>query len=103
MKGDNMGIYLNPGYEAFNLVLNSDIFVDKTEAIRYINSVTNTAQRYIAVSRPRRFGKSVAADMLCAYYGRTDSRDIFEKCTISKSSDWDKYLNNFDVIRLVLI
>ena len=97
-----MGIYLNPGNDLFRELISSDIFVDKTEMIDYVNSVVGTKQKYIAVSRPRRFGKSVAADMLCAYYGEGSSRELFEGCMISGLNDWDKYLNKFDVIRLVM-
>jgi hypothetical protein len=104
-----MGIYLNPGKAGFQMVLNSEIYIDKSEMISYLNSVINTSQRYICVSRPRRFGKTMAADMLCAYYDRAaDSRALFEKCKISKIETsinelkWDEYLGKFDVIRLVM-
>ena len=55
-----MGIYLNPGNEDFRRVVNSDIYIDKSLLIKYTNSVFNTEQQYICVSRPRRFGKSMA-------------------------------------------
>ena len=55
-----MGIYLNPGNEDFRRVVNSDIYIDKSLLITYTNSVFNTEQQYICVSRPRRFGKSMA-------------------------------------------
>ena len=62
-----MGVYLNPGnYE----VINSEIYVDKTELIQYTNRVFNTMQQNVCVSRPRRFGKSMTANMLAAYYSR---------------------------------
>lgn len=64
-----MGIYLNPGIDGFEITVNSDIYVDKTEMITYLNSVLKTEKRYVSVSRPRRFGKSIAANMLCAYQG----------------------------------
>ncbi|MBR1508093.1 MAG: AAA family ATPase [Eubacterium sp.] len=97
-----MGIYLNPSIRSFSMAYNSEIYVDKTGLISYTNSVLCTSQRFLSVSRPRRFGKSYAADMLCAYYGQTESRDIFGKCRISKYDNWDKYLGKFDVIRLVM-
>lgn len=107
-----MGAYLNPGKQSFQMAVNSEIFVDKTEMIRYLNSVVNTSQRFVSVSRPRRFGKTMAADMICAYYDReADSRELFEKRKLAKSalvksggSDnaWDGYLGQFDVIRLVM-
>ena len=104
-----MGMYLNPGRNAFEEAVNSEIFVDKTGMIRYLNSVVKTMQKYICVSRPRRFGKTMAADMICAYYDRkADSRSLFERCKISKTEgndrepSWDIYLGKFDVIRLVM-
>ena len=103
-----MGIYLNPGNAGFRMAMNSEIFVDKTEMIAFTNSVVNTNQRYVSVSRPRRFGKTMAADMLCAYYGGdTDTHPMFEKCEISsvdyeQGHAWDYYLGKFDVIRLVM-
>ena len=107
-----MGIYLNPGKKRFEMSVSSEIFIDKTEMIRYINSLINTNQRYVCVSRPRRFGKTMAADMLCAYYGReADSRELFEKRKIAENRPsqitdqtdaWDAYLGKFDVIRLVM-
>ena len=98
-----MGTYLNPGKAAYQMAVNSEIFVDKTKMIQYINSVVNTQQRFVSVSRPRRFGKTIAADMLCAYYDRcADSRDMFEKRKLADVSGWDKYLGKFDVIHLVM-
>lgn len=64
-----MGIYLNPGNIDFQQALNSKIYVDKSMLIEYENSVIYTEQKFICVSRPRRFGKSMAANMLTAYYG----------------------------------
>ena len=103
-----MGTYLNPGKASYQMAFNSGIFIDKSEMILYLNSVVNTSQRYVSVSRPRRFGKTMAADMLCAYYDReADSRSLFEKCRISKDAEvsglnWDEYLGIFDVLRLVM-
>lgn len=105
-----MGTYVNPGAEAYQMALNSEIFVDKTEMILHLNAVVNTQQRFVSVSRPRRFGKTMAADMICAYYGKkADSRELFVKRKLadgspSKSGEkcWDKYLGQFDVLRLVM-
>ena len=65
-----MGIYYNPGNQGFTSALHSQIYVDKSELILYTNSVIETEQRYICVSRPRRFGKSITAEMLAAYYNK---------------------------------
>ena len=98
-----MGTYLNPGKAAYEEAVKSEIFIDKTEMLGYLNSVVKTKQKYVSVSRPRRFGKTIAADMLCAYYDRcADSRDMFEKRKLADVSGWDKYLGKFDVIHLVM-
>ncbi len=74
----NMGTFVNPSNERFRVALNSEIYVDKSGLIEYINSVLNTKEAFICNSRPRRFGKSTAADMLVAYYSRgCDSRACF--------------------------
>ena len=97
-----MGIYINPGSVRFQRTLNSDIFVDKTDMISYINSVINTEKCYMCVSRPRRFGKTIAANMLASYYGKGDSRALFADKKLAEHDKWDKYLNQFDVIRVVM-
>ena len=64
-----MGSYLNPGSERFRTSLRSEIYVDKSMLIAQVNRRIRTEQKFICVSRPRRFGKSMAAEMLAAYYG----------------------------------
>lgn len=111
-----MGTYLNPGSKSFEEAIATEIYVDKTGMIGYLNSVLGTKMKYISVSRPRRFGKTMAADMICAYYDRsTGSRALFERFRLAdqkimaRSSDgtremeWDVYLNQFDVLRLNMI
>ena len=104
-----MGTYLNPGKQRYQMAVDSEIFVDKSEMIGYLNSLVNTQQRYVSVSRPRRFGKTMAADMICAYYDReADSREMFSQRKLSSVQEtareisWDAYLGKFDVIRLVM-
>ena len=81
-----MGSYLNPGKEVFDKIVNSEIYVDKTGLLNYTNKVINTMQGYLCVSRPRRFGKSVAAYMLTAYYSRgCDSEKFSEHAGVSES------------------
>ena len=78
-----MGSYLNPGNKGFRESLNSEIYVDKTGLIERTNALLDTREKYICVSRPRRFGKSMAADMLAAYYGQdTDSEALFQNLYI---------------------
>lgn len=97
-----MGIYLNPNNtEFYNAVNHSKIYVDKTELIAYANSVLYGEQRNICVSRPRRFGKSMAANMLVAYYSRgCDSRELFKDLKIAQHPSFEKHLNKYNVIHL---
>ena len=96
-----MGIYLNPGNTPFREALNSVIYVDKSGLISYTNSVLNTQQKYLCVSRPRRFGKTMAADMLSAYYSRgCSSGSLFSGRKAESVSSFQTHLNRHNVIRL---
>ena len=96
-----MGMYLNPGEDAFCEAVNSPIYVDKSELLSYTNSVFKTAEKYVCVSRPRRFGKSMAANMVSAYYDRTADADaIFAPLKISQHDDFAKHRGKYDVIKL---
>ena len=80
-----MGIYLNPGNDLFRQAINSEIYVDKSMLIQLTNKVFDTSDRHLCVSRPRRFGKSMAANMLSAYYSRgCDSRELFKGLKIPR-------------------
>ena len=111
-----MGIYLNPGSDRYEEALRTEIYVDKTNMISFLNSVVNTKRKYVAVSRPRRFGKTTTADMISAYYDCSiNARDLFEDKKIStnpklyeagregKKSPWDIYLNKFYVIHVNMV
>lgn len=80
-----MGRFVNPDNSAFQVALNAEIYLDKTGLIAYANRVLDTPDAYICNSRPRRFGKSYAANMLAAYYSRgTDSEKMFADLTLGK-------------------
>ena len=75
--------------------------MDKTGLIEYTNSVLDTTNAYICNSRPRRFGKSYAANMLAAYYSKgAESEQMFSGLEISKNTDFKKHLNKYDVIHI---
>lgn len=96
-----MGRFVNPDNSAFQVALNSKIYVDKTGLLEYTNSVLGTTEAYICNSRPRRFGKSYAANMLAAYYSKgCDSREMFSEFAISKKEDFTIHLNKYDVIHI---
>ena len=86
-----MGIYLNPGNDLFKKTVNSKIYVDKTMLIEFTNSVLNTEQQEICVSRPRRFGKSIAESMLAAYYSKVV---IQRNCFLSSKLPKHRTLRN---------
>ena len=99
-----MGILLNSGNTEFEEAVNAEIYVDKTLLIEYANRVLRTPQKYICVSRPRRFGKSMAANMLTAYYSKgCDSRELFSPYKISKSDSFEKHLNKYNVIHINMV
>lgn len=94
-----MGRFLNPDNSAFQTALNSEIYVDKTGLIDYTNRVINTKQAFICNSRPRRFGKSITADMLAAYYSKgCDAEDMFAGLEIGSMDSFRTQLNKHDVI-----
>lgn len=97
-----MGLYLNPGNEEFrNAAIHSKIYVDKTEMIKFTNSQLFGEHKNICVSRPRRFGKSMAANMLVAYYSKgCDSKELFENFKIADDSSFKEHLNKYNVIHL---
>ena len=95
-----MGIYVNPGNISFQEAINSKIYVDKSGLIPYTNSVIRTRQKNLCVSRPRRFGKSMAADMLVAYYSRgCDSGRLFSGLKAEEDASFMGHLNRHNVIR----
>ena len=96
-----MGSYLNFGNRRFQQALQSEIYVDKTGMIEFLNRRLDTEQRCLCVSRPRRFGKSMAAGMLAAYYCKNcDSSGLFDGLKIAQSPDYKKHLNQYNVIHV---
>ncbi|MCD8106288.1 MAG: ATP-binding protein [Lachnospiraceae bacterium] len=93
-----MGLYLNPGYDGFEDI-RRDIYVDKTGLISFMNSLIGKPKPLVCFSRPRRFGKTFAADMLCAYYDKTcDSRFLFDDLEVAGSDDYETHINQYNVI-----
>lgn len=94
-----MGIYLNPSNDLFQEAINSNIYVDKSGLISVINQRLRTTGKYICVSRPRRFGKSLNLGMLAAYYSRgCESGALFDNLAIAQDESYHKHLNQYNVI-----
>ena len=93
-----MANYLNPGNAGFQEIRNAE-YVDKSGLIELVNRTIRTPQKLSCVSRPRRFGKSFAAKMLCAYYDRScDSHALFDDLAIAQSPTYEAHLNRYDVL-----
>ncbi|MCQ2335794.1 MAG: ATP-binding protein [Paludibacteraceae bacterium] len=98
-----MGLYLNPGNEQLRQDLRSKIYIDKSMLISKLNELIGTSDKYVCVSRPRRFGKSMAGNMIAAYYSKgCDSRELFKDLKIAGDPSFESNLNNTNVIKIDL-
>jgi hypothetical protein len=99
-----MGIYVNPGNAGFAESIHDEYYVDKTGLIGHMNAVLNTRRKEICFTRPRRFGKTTAANMLAAYYScGCDSRELFRGLEIERDHSFSRHLNRYPVIYFGLI
>ena len=98
-----MGIFVNPGNVLLQRDLNSEIYVDKSMLIAEFNKLINTNGNFVCISRPRRFGKSMAGNMASAYYSKgCDSRELFSGLKLAKDPSFEKYLNKLNVVKFDL-
>lgn len=96
-----MGIFLNQGNLSFVAALEDKIYVDKSGIIKYTNEVLGKRSAFICNSRPRRFGKSMAVELLNAYYSKgCKSRELFSNLEIAKDPSFETHLNKYDAIHL---
>lgn len=96
-----MGIYLNPGVENLELDRNTPYYVDKSLLISKLNSLINTNSRFVCVSRPRRFGKTMAVNMITAYYSKDcDSHHIFSDLKIANDKSFEDHINKYNVLNI---
>ena len=97
-----MGMYLNPNNTLLIEDMNSRIYVDKSLLIAELNKLIRTNEKFVCVSRPRRFGKSMAGNMIAAYYSKgADSRELFAKLKIAGDPSFENNLNKYNVIKLM--
>ena len=98
-----MGLYLNPNADAFMQNKNKKIYVDKSQIIYELNDLIDSDDNFVCLSRPRRFGKSMAGNMISAYYSKgCDTREVFSQMKLGQEPCFDKHLNKFNVIKLDL-
>lgn len=99
-----MGIYLNPGNDSFCKFVKTGKYVDKTGLLKELNMLfDDPTSDFVCVSRPRRFGKTLAGDMICAYYSKgADSEELFASLKIASDSSFKENLNKYNVIQIDL-
>ena len=103
LKAEIMGLYLNPNADAFQMGLNTEIYVDKSLILSELNKLVSSQGNFVCLSRPRRFGKSMAGNMISAYYSKgCDTREVFSQMKLGQEPGFDKYQNKFNVIKLDL-
>ena len=96
-----MGTYLNPGAGKLQQSRNSEIYVDKSGMLSYLNHVINTEQRFVCVSRPRRFGKSMSANLISAYYDYTaNGKELFMDMEIAEDESFARHVSNYNVLKI---
>lgn len=96
-----MGLFLNTlsPKVLYEEIVKSTYFVDKTDFISQVAERIGTSNKYLCITRPRRFGKTVMANMLGAFFTKAgDSRHIFSSLSISKNTQAMQQLNHYNVI-----
>lgn len=98
-----MALYLNTNtaYKDFQMLSNDRYFVDKSAIIEKINERVKTKNRFLCITKPRRFGKTSVLNMLGAYYGKKyPSKGLFDRLEIGRSQGYETYLNKYNVINI---
>lgn len=95
-----MGLYIDRSNSGFKSALSGTIqYVDKSGLIAHLNANIDSEQRFLCITRPRRFGKTLAAQMIAAYYNRAcNSRDLFANLDIARNPSYETHLNRYPVI-----
>lgn len=98
-----MAFYLNNNgcYEAYKYIAQMTYFVDKTEILDELIPLLNTENRFICVTRPRRFGKTAAANLIASFFSKgCDSRELFKKLKVGGRLDFEEHINQYNVITI---
>ena len=94
-----MGVYVNPGKESFSRCVEDEIYIDKSGIFAQLNKWIGKESSYICLTRPRRFGKSMAAAMIATYYCNAyDSHDLFDRLAIHRLKSYEQHINKYAVI-----
>lgn len=100
-----MGMFLNSKipYDAYRVAASGQYFVDKSSLLNELIPALGTDERFYCITRPRRFGKSVMANMVAAFFGKAaNASDLFHRLQVAECHNYRKHLNQHDVIYLDL-
>ena len=98
-----MGLYLNSrtAYTLFRNEVEQPYFVDKTRMLKELFGFVKAGNKHICLTRPRRFGKTIAANMIAAFFSKgCDSKEVFDRLAISGAKEYDSFRNRFDVVHI---
>ena len=97
-----MGMFLNPDDQQLRDDRCQPFYVDKSLIISEMNNIIRQkSDKFICVSRPRRFGKTMAANMIAAYYTKgADSHDAFKGLNIASDPFFEEYINKYNVLKI---
>ena len=98
-----MGIYLNSrtAYTLYKSETEKPYFVDKSRMLEELFPLVQTGDNHICITRPRRFGKTVAANMIASFFSKAyDAQPVFQKLQIAGAEDYERYRNQFFVIHI---
>ncbi len=95
-----MGMFLNSqiSYKAYKAAIKDPYFVDKSELIGELIPLLGRRNRYVCITRPRRFGKTVMANMIGAFFEKTQDKNLFDGLAVSRNKMYTQYLNKYDVV-----
>ena len=96
-----MAMYLNTAdsYVLYKSQVESPYFVDKTKLLLELIPLARQGNQHICITRPRRFGKTVMANMVAAYFGKgVDASGLFDSLEIAGAEEYRENLNQFNVI-----
>ena len=98
-----MGFYLNSraAYSLYKNEVEQPYFVDKSAMLKELFPFVQTGNKHICVTRPRRFGKTIMANMIASFFSKAcDVRDIFDRLAIAEDEEYEIYRNKYHVIQI---
>lgn len=98
-----MGIYLNSStaFTLYKSEVSKPYFVDKTRMLAELIPLVREGNNYICITRPRRFGKTVMANMIGAFFAKgEEGHALFDRLNISACEEYGAELGQHNVIHI---